>query len=330
MLLEHQDVILEFCSPSRWKELSKETSSKILPGGDGSCRKTFKPIARASLSRVDLDAIIRILTPSFIEMEATKSNNSNLSNLAAKLKNINGKLIGADGKPMMERMHVSFSKQMGKEIPTKATGETKKDGLSLIATQIGNPIMLDAFISSMCVESWGRISFARALFETSLDKEIKEEVVIAIPVVNDNGYTKATVRVEGFYITTAKSGVNSHLKKDVDNVPFINTFDALKDTYASNDVGSITDDNDSEEVENVFMEDNGKPVYNLVDDARNKVEAPPKKSPRKTGIMRKWIMKMPIAKMVDGLRMVIGISCLSVEERALLFLKAQDRVKEKA
>ncbi|GJT23801.1 reverse transcriptase domain-containing protein [Tanacetum coccineum] len=36
------DVILEFCSPSRWKELSKETSSKILPGGDGSCRKTYK------------------------------------------------------------------------------------------------------------------------------------------------------------------------------------------------------------------------------------------------------------------------------------------------
>ncbi|GJT44401.1 hypothetical protein Tco_0953116 [Tanacetum coccineum] len=30
------DVITEFCSPSRWKELSKETGSKILPGGDGS------------------------------------------------------------------------------------------------------------------------------------------------------------------------------------------------------------------------------------------------------------------------------------------------------
>ncbi|GKB47107.1 hypothetical protein Tco_0897860 [Tanacetum coccineum] len=28
-----------------WKELSKETSSKILPDGDGSCKKTFKPIA---------------------------------------------------------------------------------------------------------------------------------------------------------------------------------------------------------------------------------------------------------------------------------------------
>ncbi|GJW28734.1 hypothetical protein Tco_0045609 [Tanacetum coccineum] len=33
-------------NPSRWKELSKETSSKILPCGDGSCWKAFKPIAR--------------------------------------------------------------------------------------------------------------------------------------------------------------------------------------------------------------------------------------------------------------------------------------------
>ncbi|GJZ98918.1 retrovirus-related pol polyprotein from transposon TNT 1-94 [Tanacetum coccineum] len=39
------DVIAEFCGPSLWKELSKETSSKILPYGDGSGRKTFKPVA---------------------------------------------------------------------------------------------------------------------------------------------------------------------------------------------------------------------------------------------------------------------------------------------
>nr|GEV89946.1 hypothetical protein [Tanacetum cinerariifolium] len=31
--------------PSWWKELSKETSSKILLCGDGSCWKTFKPVA---------------------------------------------------------------------------------------------------------------------------------------------------------------------------------------------------------------------------------------------------------------------------------------------
>nr|GEY36896.1 hypothetical protein [Tanacetum cinerariifolium] len=35
----------DFLDLSRWKEFSKETSSKILPGGDGSCMKKFKPIA---------------------------------------------------------------------------------------------------------------------------------------------------------------------------------------------------------------------------------------------------------------------------------------------
>nr|GEW42725.1 hypothetical protein [Tanacetum cinerariifolium] len=42
---EHQDILAEFCGPSRWKELSKESGSKILLCGDGSCWKTFKPIA---------------------------------------------------------------------------------------------------------------------------------------------------------------------------------------------------------------------------------------------------------------------------------------------
>ncbi|GJS47011.1 hypothetical protein Tco_0597132 [Tanacetum coccineum] len=51
MLLEHQDMISEFRSPSLWKELSKETGSKILLSGDGSCRKTFKPIASLNSER---------------------------------------------------------------------------------------------------------------------------------------------------------------------------------------------------------------------------------------------------------------------------------------
>ncbi|GJR67011.1 hypothetical protein Tco_0013076 [Tanacetum coccineum] len=47
----------------------------------------------------------------------------------------------------------------------------------------------------------------------------------------------------------------------------------------------------------------------LVDDARKNEEAPPKKTPRKTGtISRKWSMRMPIAKRVDDCRMIIGIS----------------------
>ncbi|GJS12751.1 hypothetical protein Tco_0407223 [Tanacetum coccineum] len=42
---EDMDIVAEFCGPSRWKELSKESGSKILLCGDGSYWKAFKPIA---------------------------------------------------------------------------------------------------------------------------------------------------------------------------------------------------------------------------------------------------------------------------------------------
>nr|GEZ62423.1 hypothetical protein [Tanacetum cinerariifolium] len=45
IVIESEDNVAEFSGPSRWKELSKEISSKILPCGDGSCWKTFKPVA---------------------------------------------------------------------------------------------------------------------------------------------------------------------------------------------------------------------------------------------------------------------------------------------
>nr|GEZ37921.1 hypothetical protein [Tanacetum cinerariifolium] len=57
-------------------------------------------------------------------------------------------------------------------VPVLAYSE---DGLSLLATQIGKPIMLDAFTSSMCMESWGRISFARALIEIDVAVGLKKE-----------------------------------------------------------------------------------------------------------------------------------------------------------
>nr|GEU98748.1 hypothetical protein [Tanacetum cinerariifolium] len=45
MVIKKLDSEPKIFGPSRWKELRKETSSKILLCGDGSCWKTFKPIA---------------------------------------------------------------------------------------------------------------------------------------------------------------------------------------------------------------------------------------------------------------------------------------------
>ncbi|GKF35943.1 retrovirus-related pol polyprotein from transposon TNT 1-94 [Tanacetum coccineum] len=53
------------------------------------------------------------------------------------------------------------------KVPVVAYSE---DGLSLIATQVGTPIMLDAFTSDMFMETWGRVGYARALIEVSANK----------------------------------------------------------------------------------------------------------------------------------------------------------------
>ncbi|GKB93497.1 hypothetical protein Tco_0979634 [Tanacetum coccineum] len=71
-----------------------------------------------------------------------------------------------------------------------------EDGLSLIATQIGKPIMLDAFTYSMCVETWRRIGFDRALIEVSSDSDLKKEVIMAIPNEDDTEYIKEVIIVE--------------------------------------------------------------------------------------------------------------------------------------
>ncbi|GJV77614.1 hypothetical protein Tco_1509198 [Tanacetum coccineum] len=59
-------------------------------------------------------------------------------------------------------------------------------GLSLITTQLGKPIMLDGYTSNMCVNSWGRNSYARALIEVSAKTMLLDSIVVAIPFPNDD------------------------------------------------------------------------------------------------------------------------------------------------
>ncbi|KAJ0887512.1 hypothetical protein HanRHA438_Chr09g0391641 [Helianthus annuus] len=75
------------------------------------------------------------------------------------------------------------------EVPLAAYTE---DGLSLITTTIGEPKALDSFTTSMCVDMWGRSSFARALVEISADTDLKEELTIAVPCLDGDGVTAPT------------------------------------------------------------------------------------------------------------------------------------------
>ncbi|GJS39411.1 hypothetical protein Tco_0564454 [Tanacetum coccineum] len=52
-----------------------------------------------------------------------------------------------------------------------------KDGLSVIATKLRTHLMLDSYTSNMCMESWGRSSYARAMIELRADVKLKDTIV---------------------------------------------------------------------------------------------------------------------------------------------------------
>ncbi|KAJ0814120.1 putative transcription factor interactor and regulator CCHC(Zn) family [Helianthus annuus] len=86
--------------------------------------------------------------------------------------------------PLWVKMH---------DIPLTAFTE---DGLSLLASKIGVPKMLDSYTSTMCAESWGRSSFARALIEVNAGDDLKRSIKIVVPSLEGNGYSKAEIKVE--------------------------------------------------------------------------------------------------------------------------------------
>ncbi|GJU69567.1 zinc knuckle CX2CX4HX4C containing protein [Tanacetum coccineum] len=72
----------------------------------------------------------------------------------------------------------------------------KEDGISLIATFIGKPVMLDSYTSSMCNDSWGRSSFAQCLIEVNSEVDLVDVVTIGIPSLSKDDFTKETICVE--------------------------------------------------------------------------------------------------------------------------------------
>ncbi|GKB34763.1 zinc knuckle CX2CX4HX4C containing protein [Tanacetum coccineum] len=75
----------------------------------------------------------------------------------------------------------------------------EEDGISLIATFIGKPIMLDSYISSMCNDLWGRSSFARCLIKVSSEANLVDVVtivsqkVVTLPIFSTSPIVTPTV-----------------------------------------------------------------------------------------------------------------------------------------
>nr|GFA22267.1 hypothetical protein [Tanacetum cinerariifolium] len=57
------------------------------------------------------------------------------------------------------------------------------DRLSLIASKISTPLMLDSYTCFMCLESWSRSSYARILIEIDARNDFCDIMVIVVPWV---------------------------------------------------------------------------------------------------------------------------------------------------
>ncbi|GKA76964.1 hypothetical protein Tco_0783425 [Tanacetum coccineum] len=65
-----------------------------------------------------------------------------------------------------------------------------EDGLSAIATKLGTPLMLDSYTSDMCMQSWGRSSYVRAMIKLWADVELKDTIMDKYPKNISSGVAK--------------------------------------------------------------------------------------------------------------------------------------------
>ncbi|GKE83883.1 reverse transcriptase domain-containing protein [Tanacetum coccineum] len=70
-------------------------------------------------------------------------------------------------------------------VPMTAYSE---DGLSVIASKLVTPLMLDLYTSDMCMQSWGRSSYARAMIELQADVALKDTIIVAMPKLIGEGF----------------------------------------------------------------------------------------------------------------------------------------------
>ncbi|GJS10469.1 zinc knuckle CX2CX4HX4C containing protein [Tanacetum coccineum] len=129
----------------------------------------------------------------------------------------------------------------------------EEDGISLIASFIGKPVML-----------WGRSSFARCLIEVNSEADLVDVVTIGIPSLTGDDFIKETIRVE--YEWRPPRWRQSEPNKGATNMGDTSKSSSMvKSTGNSSKKGNITTSNsysalendeeeDEEHVENVYDE----------------------------------------------------------------------------
>nr|GEZ28732.1 hypothetical protein [Tanacetum cinerariifolium] len=69
-----------------------------------------------------------------------------------------------------------------------------EDGLSIVSTKLGTHLMLNSYTSDICMQSCGRLSYARAMINLRTDKELKDSIMVAMPKLVGRGFNMCTVK----------------------------------------------------------------------------------------------------------------------------------------
>ncbi|GJY06345.1 hypothetical protein Tco_0373399 [Tanacetum coccineum] len=71
-----------------------------------------------------------------------------------------------------------------------------EDGLSAIATKLGTTLIFDCYMSDMCMQSWGRSTYARAMIELRADVELNDNIVVAMSKITREGFYTCNIHVK--------------------------------------------------------------------------------------------------------------------------------------
>nr|GEY88167.1 hypothetical protein [Tanacetum cinerariifolium] len=171
-----------------------------------------------------------------------------------------------------------FDSRAGLEAVVESGPWLIHDGISLISTFIGKPVMLDSYTSTMCNDSWVRSKVSCCLIKVNSEADLVNVVTIGIPSLYGDGFTKETIRVEyewrppRFYsgplvkqnVRYEPKADTSTPKKEVTNVSNASQSSSMlkmtgksskKDNLSmSNSFSALNDeeDDDEEDVENVY------------------------------------------------------------------------------
>ncbi|GJU58395.1 hypothetical protein Tco_1236161 [Tanacetum coccineum] len=74
--------------------------------------------------------------------------------------------------------------------------DISEDALSVIATKLDSPLMLDSYTATIYTDSWGRASYARAIIELKANVDLRDTIVVVVTKFSGEGFTTSTIRIE--------------------------------------------------------------------------------------------------------------------------------------